>query len=154
MDSWDTQETRFTRSFAVVNSRAHTGMETVPVTIETHISGGLPKFNIVGLPEITIKESKERVRCAIINSNFEFPYQHITVNLGPANLPKEGSAFDLPIALSILAASGQLPRDVLVHYEFAAELALSGDLRLFMAHYRWHWLPASQIDACLCRGKY
>jgi magnesium chelatase family protein len=99
------------------------------VTVETHISYGLPGLSIVGLPETAVKESKERVRSAIINSHFEFPIRRITVNLGPADLPKEGGRYDLAIALGILAASEQIPMQELESYEFIAELGLSGELR-------------------------
>lgn len=114
---------------AVVYSRALSGIAAPLVTVEAHLSPGLPGFNIVGLPETAVKESKDRVRSAIINSRFDFPGRRITVNLGPANLPKEGTRFDLPIALGILAASGQLPKQALANYEFTGELALSGELR-------------------------
>ena len=99
------------------------------VTVEVHISNGLPAFSIVGLPETTVKEAKDRVRSALINCGYEFPAKRITVNLAPADLPKEGGRFDLPIAIGILAASQQLPSEELNHYEFAGELALSGELR-------------------------
>ncbi len=120
-------------SLARLYSRASVGIKAPQVTVEAHISAGLPHFSIVGLPEAAVKESKDRVRSAIINSQFEFPYQRLTVNLAPADLPKEGGRFDLPIALGILAASGQLPKENLEHYEFAGELALSGELRPIQA---------------------
>jgi len=116
-------------SLAIVYSRAGVGIEAPLVTVEVHLSHGLPSLNIVGLPEAAVKESKDRVRSAIINSNFEFPARRITINLAPADLPKEGGRFDLPIALGILAASQQLPSDFLSHYEFIGELALTGELR-------------------------
>ncbi|WP_417445555.1 YifB family Mg chelatase-like AAA ATPase [Kangiella sp.] len=116
-------------SLAIVYSRAGVGIEAPLVTVEVHLSHGLPSLNIVGLPEAAVKESKDRVRSAIINSNFEFPARRITINLAPADLPKEGGRFDLPIALGILAASGQLPSDYLSNYEFIGELALTGELR-------------------------
>lgn len=116
-------------ALAITYSRANIGISTPVVTVETHISKGLPRFNIVGLPETAVKESKDRVRSAILNSNFEFPYQRITVNLGPADLPKQGGRYDLAIALGILAASNQLPKNKLEIYEFAGELALTGELR-------------------------
>lgn len=116
-------------SLAIVFSRASAGIEAPLVTVETHISNGLPGFSIVGLPETAVKESKDRVRSAIINSEFEFPARRITVNLAPADLPKDGGRFDLPIALGILAASDQIPKDNLASYEFAGELALTGELR-------------------------
>jgi magnesium chelatase family protein len=116
-------------SLAVSYSRANLGISSPLVSVETHLSGGLPSFTIVGLPETAVKESRDRVRSAIINSHFEFPSRRITVNLAPADLPKEGSRFDLAIALGILAASGQLPKKALSEYELVAELALSGELR-------------------------
>jgi magnesium chelatase family protein len=96
---------------------------------ETHLANGLPAFHIVGLPETAVRESKDRVRCAIVNSHFDFPDRRITVNLAPADLPKEGGRFDLPIAIGILAASGQIPMDRLEQHEFLGELALDGSLR-------------------------
>jgi len=104
-------------------------MEAPQVTVEVHLANGLPSFTIVGLPETEVKESKDRVRAALQNARFEFPAKRITVNLAPADLPKESGRFDLPIALGILAASGQMPGDALNGYEFAGELSLSGDLR-------------------------
>ena len=116
-------------SLAIAYSRAQCGMEAPLVTVEVHLSNGLPSLSIVGLPETAVRESKDRVRGAILNSQFDFPARRITINLAPADLPKEGGRFDLPIALGILAASGQIPADNLQRYEFAAELALSGELR-------------------------
>ena len=116
-------------SLAVINTRAKLGLQAPPVLVEVHLSNGLPAFNIVGLPETAVKESKDRVRSAIINSHFEFPNRRITVNLAPAELPKGGSRFDLAIAIGILVASDQIPKDQLQHYEFIGELALSGELR-------------------------
>jgi magnesium chelatase family protein len=116
-------------SLAVLYSRALAGMDAPLVTVETHLANGLPSFTIVGLPEAEVKESKDRVRAALQNAHFEFPARRITVNLAPADLPKESGRFDLPIALGILAASGQLPSDRLAQYEFAGELALTGELR-------------------------
>ena len=114
---------------AISHTRSLVGVHALPVSVEVHLSNGLPSFNIVGLPETAIKESKDRVRSAIINSQLEFPHRRITVNLGPANLPKTGSGFDLPIALAILAAAGQIPPARLTGHEFVAELALDGQLR-------------------------
>lgn len=114
---------------AVLKSRALTGMEAPEVTVEVHLANGLPAFTIVGLPETEVKESKDRVRAALQNAGFEFPARRITVNLAPADLPKESGRFDLPIALGILAASGQIPAQELDAYEFAGELSLSGALR-------------------------
>ncbi len=116
-------------SLAVLYSRALSGMDAAQVTVEVHLANGLPSFTIVGLPEAEVKESKDRVRAALQNCQFEFPARHITVNLAPADLPKESGRFDLPIALGILAASGQIPADKLAEYEFAGELALTGELR-------------------------
>jgi magnesium chelatase family protein len=116
-------------TLAIVHSRARLGIEAPLVTVETHLSNGLPSLSIVGLPEATVKESKDRVRSAILNSHFEFPARRITINLAPADLPKEGGRYDLPIALSILAASGQVPLEPLQEHEFLGELALSGELR-------------------------
>ena len=98
-------------SLAVLQSRALTGMEAPSVTVEVHLANGLPAFNIVGLPELEVKESKDRVRAALLNARFEFPARRITGNLAPADLPKESGRFDLPIAIGILVATGQLPGD-------------------------------------------
>lgn len=116
-------------TLACVYSRARIGLESPLVTVEVDLANGLPAFNIVGLPETSVREAKDRVRSAIINCGFEFPAKRITVNLAPADLPKEGGRFDLPIALGILAATAQLPDTDLSQYEFAGELALSGELR-------------------------
>ena len=116
-------------SLALSLSRAMHGLDSPLVHIETHISGGLPKLNLVGLAEMTVRESKDRVRSALLNANFQFPRQRITINLAPADLPKGGSRFDLAIALGILVASKQLPRGVLDGYEFIGELGLDGSLR-------------------------
>ncbi len=114
---------------AVLRSRALTGIDAPPVSVEIHLANGLPAFAIVGLAETEVRESRERVRAAILNCGFEFPNRRITVNLAPADLPKESGRFDLAIALGILAASGQIPAPALDGYEFAAELSLSGALR-------------------------
>jgi magnesium chelatase family protein len=114
---------------ATLYTRALIGIDAAIVTVEVHLSNGLPAFSIVGLPEAAVRESKDRVRAAIINSNFEFPARKITVNLAPADLPKDGGRYDLPIALGILAASGQIDKTSLDKYEFHGELALSGLLR-------------------------
>ena len=116
-------------SLAVLHSRALAGVDAPPVDVEVHLANGLPSFTIVGLPEAEVKESKDRVRAALQNARFEFPMRRITVNLAPADLPKESGRLDLPIALGILAASGQIPADKLKAYEFAGELALTGALR-------------------------
>ncbi|VVD69146.1 YifB family Mg chelatase-like AAA ATPase [Pandoraea terrigena] len=116
-------------SLAVVSSRAITGMAARAVTVEVHLANGLPGLTLVGLPDTEVKESRERVRSALQNSRFEFPARRITVNLAPADLPKASGGFDLPIALGILAASGQLPEAGLRSHEFAGELSLTGELR-------------------------
>ncbi len=114
---------------AVIYSRGRSGINAPLVTVEVHVANGLPALNIVGLPETAVKESKDRVRGAILNSRFEFPAQRITVNLAPADLPKEGGRFDLAIALGVLAASGQIPMANLNEYECVGELSLGGELR-------------------------
>jgi magnesium chelatase family protein len=116
-------------ALAVAHSRGLDGLNAPPVLVEAHIASGLPSFTLVGLPDTEVKEARDRVRAAILNSGFEFPAKRITVNLAPADLPKESGRFDLPIALGILAASGQLPARTLADYEFAGELSLSGELR-------------------------
>ncbi|MBN1378850.1 MAG: YifB family Mg chelatase-like AAA ATPase [Gammaproteobacteria bacterium] len=116
-------------SLAVVYSRALAGINAPLVTVEVHVAGGLPSMSIVGLPELAVRESKDRVRAAILNANFEFPPRRITVNLAPADLPKEGGRFDLAIAMGVLAASDQIPVEALADYEFIGELALGGKLR-------------------------
>ena len=116
-------------NLAFTQTRSTIGILAQPVSLEVHLSNGMPSFTIVGLAETAVKESKDRVRSAIINSHFEFPCRRITVNLGPADLPKTGSGFDLPIALGILAASKQIPDTLFSAHEFIGELALSGELR-------------------------
>ena len=116
-------------SLAVVRSRAPAPGRAPEVTVEVHLANGLPSFSIVGLPDLEVRESRERVRAALQNCSFDFPVRRITVNLAPADLPKESGRFDLPIALGILAASGQIPVEALLHREFAGELSLSGALR-------------------------
>lgn len=116
-------------SLAIVYTRANIGIDAPLVTVETHLSNGLPSLAIVGLPEAAVRESRERVRSAIINANMDFPTRRITINLAPADLPKSGGRFDLAIAISILAASGQIPADALHGYEILGELALTGALR-------------------------
>jgi magnesium chelatase family protein len=113
----------------IVYSRVSHGIRAPLVVVEAHLSGGVPRFSIVGLPEAAVKESKDRVRSALLSTHFEFPPGRITVNLAPADLPKDGGRFDLPIALGILAASGQIPHSALNMFEFAGELGLSGALR-------------------------
>ncbi|WP_018076932.1 YifB family Mg chelatase-like AAA ATPase [Thiobacillus denitrificans] len=148
---------------AVVKSRALNGMHAPEVVVEAHLANGLPAFTLVGLPETEVKEARDRVRAAIQNARYEFPARRITVNLAPADLPKESGRFDLPIALAILAASGQIPADKFGQAEFAGELALTGELRpvrgaLAMAlatraAQRQLVLPAqSASEAALARG--
>ena len=148
---------------AILYSRALSGMDAPLVTVEAHVAGGLPNFTIVGLAETEVKESKDRVRAAIQNARFEFPTRRITINLAPADLPKESGRFDLPIALGILAATGQLPFTRFEECEFAGELSLTGDLRpirgaLAMTHKasltgRNFFLPlANAQEAALVRG--
>ena len=105
------------------------GIDGYPVEVEADISNGIPVFEIVGLGDAAVKESKERVRSAIKNAGLEFPTKRITINLAPANLRKEGSAFDLPIALGILAATGQIDSQLLEAYMFIGELSLDGNIR-------------------------
>jgi len=114
---------------AILNSRAQLGIKAPPVTIEVLLSGGLPKFNIVGLAEAAVRESKDRVRGAIISSGFGFPQERITVSLGPADMKKTGGRFDLPIALGILAASRLISSETLDSFEFYGELGLNGEIR-------------------------
>ncbi|PUD99011.1 MAG: hypothetical protein C3L25_06425 [Candidatus Sedimenticola endophacoides] len=133
-------------SLALVHSRARAGIDAPAVAVEVHLANGLPALSIVGLPEMAVRESKDRVRGALLNSHFEFPPRRITINLAPADLPKEGGSFDLAIAMGILAASGQIPGGDLGHYEFIGELALSGELRPVRGV-----LPAAL--ACRARGR-
>ncbi len=112
-----------------LHTRARQGIQAPRVSVEIHISNGLPAFSIVGLPEAAVRESRDRVRSAIINSGFEFPARRITVNLAPADLPKEGGRYDLAIALGILEASQQIRLGALADHEFYGELALGGELR-------------------------
>lgn len=116
-------------TIAIIFSRAQYGMQAPQVAVEVDISAGLPSFTIVGLPEAVVKESKDRVRAALLNCNFEMPDGHITINLAPADLPKEGGRFDLPIAIGILVASEQLVTNKLDACEFYGELSLTGQLR-------------------------
>jgi len=116
-------------SVAILHSRALAGVAAPRVAVEVHIAGGLPGIHLVGLPEAEVREARDRVRAALQNSQFEFPARKVTVNLAPADLRKESGRFDLPIALGILAATGQIPSHQLTQYEFAGELALTGDLR-------------------------
>lgn len=116
-------------SLAIIYSRASIGVEAPLVTIEVHISGGSPGLTLVGLPEKSVKEAQDRVRSALMNANFDYPARRITINLAPADLPKEGGRFDLPIAIGILAASGQIDSDKLKRIELLGELSLTGHLR-------------------------
>lgn len=114
---------------AIVYSRAQNGLQAPLITIETHLTGGIPSLRIVGLPEKAVQESKDRIRSAFISSGLQLPKERLTINLAPADLPKEGGRFDLPIAVGLLASSAQIPMDALNQYEFTGELALTGDLR-------------------------
>lgn len=117
-------------NFTQVQSRALIGLEALPVTVEVHLTNGLPSFALVGLADVEVKEARERVRCAIQTAGLEFPTnKRITVNLAPADQPKSSGRLDLPIALGILAASGQIDADKLRGHEFAGELSLAGELR-------------------------
>lgn len=117
-------------SLSLVQSRALVGLNAPPVTVEVHLANGLPSFTLVGLADVEVKEARERVRSALQNAGLEFPSnKRVTVNLAPADLPKDSGRFDLPIALGILAASGQIDGTRLAGYEFAGELSLSGELR-------------------------
>ena len=114
---------------SLVHSRGCTGVEAPLISVEVHLSGGLPSMHMVGLPETAVRESKDRVRSALINSGFKWPQSRITISLAPAELPKDGGGFDLPIALGILAASKQIPDKALEGCEFLGELSLNGELR-------------------------
>ena len=116
-------------ALATVASRALAGIDAPEVTVEVHLGPGLPAFHIVGLPDAEVREAKDRVRAALHHAQFSFPARRITVNLAPADLPKHSSRFDLPIALGILAASGQVKPESLEGMEFAGELSLTGELR-------------------------
>ncbi|GAC1629603.1 MAG: hypothetical protein NVS9B10_21010 [Nevskia sp.] len=116
-------------ALATIYSRAQNGLLADLVTVEVHLAPGLPQLAIVGLPEAAVRESRDRVRAAIVNSGYQFPNRRITVNLAPADLPKEGGRFDLPIALGILAASEQIPAEILGRLEVLGELSLTGEIR-------------------------
>ena len=116
-------------SVAIIKTRALNALSAPEVTIEVHLSNGLPAFTLVGLPETAVKEAKDRVRSAILNSHFDFPQRRITINLAPADLPKEGGRFDLAIALGILVAAEQIPKAAVGDFEFLGELALTGLIR-------------------------
>ncbi len=130
---------------ANVYSRALAGVDAPLVTVEVHIAGGLPGIHLVGLPDTEVREARDRVRAAMQNAQFEFPARKITVNLAPADLPKESGRYDLPIALGILAATGQIPGNELARYEFAGELALTGALRAVRG--------ALAMARCACRDR-
>lgn len=115
-------------SLSVVYTRAAIGVKAPLISVEVHLSNGLPGLTLVGLPETTVKEARDRVRSAIINSGYAFPAKKITINLAPADLPKEGGRYDLPIAIALLAASEQLNTSGLSSCEFVGELALTGAL--------------------------
>ncbi|MDR5861018.1 YifB family Mg chelatase-like AAA ATPase [Halomonas eurihalina] len=116
-------------TLAIIRTRAGLGLEAPEVLVEVHLANGLPGITLVGLPETAVKESRERVRSALVNAGFEFPLRRITLNLAPADLPKDGGRFDLPIALGLLVASGQIPPEALAEVECVGELALDGGLR-------------------------
>ena len=115
--------------YAKVKAVTHLGLRVYEITVEVDISSGLPSFTIVGLPDTSVQEAKERVRAAIKNSGFDLPVRRITVNLAPGEIKKEGTLFDLPIAIGILAASDQIPKEGLIDYYFVGELSLEGELR-------------------------
>lgn len=116
-------------SLAIINSRAQLGLDAPLVRVEVHLSNGLPSLSLVGLPETAVRESKDPVRSAIINSDLSFPQKRITLSLAPADLPKDGSRFDLAIATALLAASGQVLAEQLPQLELLGELGLSGQVR-------------------------
>ena len=116
-------------AFALAHTRALLGLEAPLVAVEVHLSGGLPRTSLVGLPAAAVRESKDRVRAALVASDFQYPNGRVVINLGPADLPKEGGRFDLPIALGILAASGQLPAELLAEVEVVGELSLNGGVQ-------------------------
>jgi magnesium chelatase family protein len=116
-------------TLALIHTRALDGLQAPAVVVEVHVANGLPAFSLVGLADAEVREARDRVRAALLSSGFEFPARRITVNLAPADLPKDSGRFDLPIALGLLAASGQLPAQNLDDYEFAGELSLTGSLR-------------------------
>lgn len=150
-------------TLAMIKSRALAGMDAPEVTVEVHLAGGLPAISLVGLPDTEVKEARDRVRAALMTCQFEFPQRRVTVNLAPADLPKESGRFDLPIALGILAASDQIRAKTLSGYEMAGELSLSGDLRPVRGALAMAWraaqagrtliLPRGNADeAALVRG--
>ncbi len=134
-------------SLAIVYTRAALGIEAPLITVEVHLSNGLPGLTMVGLPETTVKEARDRVRSALINSGYAFPAKKITINLAPADLPKEGGRYDLPIALALLVASEQLNTTRLNQYEFVGELALTGGLRGVPGRSPAQWRPSKPAAA-------
>lgn len=141
-------------SFAKIYTRGLLGLHAPQIEVEVHISSGLPSLTIVGLPEAAVRESKDRVRSAIINSGFQFPTKRLTINLAPADLPKDGSRLDLPIALGILIASGQLPEHSTEGFEFIGELALDGHLRGISGGINNRYgMPAGPASAITPAGK-
>lgn len=145
-------------SLAIVYSRAQVGVEAPAVTVEVHLANGLPALTLVGLPETAVKESKDRVRSAILNSGFDFPARRITLNLAPADLPKDGGRFDLAIALGILAASGQMPAAALEQVECLGEgfCSISASVDYLRSHtnrafFQPHWWLVRRVVLWLCR---
>ena len=130
-------------SLATVQTRALCALNATQVSVEVHLSQGLPAFHLVGLPEVSVKEAKERVRSAIINSHFDFPACRITINLAPADLPKDGGRYDLAIALGILSASDQIPTEHLADFEFIAELGLAGNTLPVNGIVQWSLVPSN-----------
>ena len=147
--------------YSQIHSYAVSGIEVIPVSVETHLSSGLPKFTLVGLPEAVVKESKERVRSALMHHQLPFPKQRITINLAPADLPKQGGAFDLPIAIGLLAAQGLFSDIDWSEYVFCGELGLAGQLRpiqgvlpMLMQACKQLILPASQPEYQVVQSKH
>src|SRR5574343_1739995 len=150
-------------TLALIHTRALDGLQAPSVVVEVHVANGLPAFSLVGLADAEVREARHRARAALLSSGFEFPARRITVNLAPADLPKDSGRFDLPIALGLLAASGQLPALGLNDYEFAGELSLTGSLRpvrgalalALASHHADHTLilpEASGSEAALAEG--
>ena len=137
-------------SLAVAYTRTNDGINAPQVSVEVDLSHGLPGFSIVGLPEAAVRECKDRVRSAIINSGFEFPNNRITVNLAPADHPKQGGRFDLPIAVGILAASGQIEQIALESYEFIGELALVVGCARLMRFCQPPLPPITRVERLSC----
>jgi magnesium chelatase family protein len=138
-------------ALAIAHSRGLDGLNAPPVTVEAHLASGLPSFTLVGLPDTEVKEARDRVRAAIVNSGFEFPSKRITVNLAPADLPKESGRFDLPIALGILAASGQIPGKHLADYEFAGNFHYPANFVQSVAPLPWPCRPQATASISSCR---